>query len=548
LTEPALRSSRLELAGLQLHHAMELGARLRERSTGARTLGDVAQQLVEQLAVSLQHRGGGAFALVRAYISCDGGLRLAATRGVPPPDEALRGRLTSADLLWPDASALRSDAFFAEFFRQLGLSAEGVVGSSSHRAPTWQLPLRVFHLAAAQGSPFFPPPEYLAAHGVASAFGFGALLPTGDLCCALALSKVALDPAKAAAFEVFALYAKLALLECADVRRALGESAVRAATAEVTEQLLSELQRRLGAPRGREAPGALALEGASDDTRIANELEAQNQRLRRTQRAMLNVVEDLRQVRRELEARVVERTQELVRTNDALQSRNEELQEFVYIASHDLQEPLRTIAGHLQMIQRRYGGKLGTDADEFIGFAIDGAHRMQNLLESLLLYSRVVTKRQSLEPLELGDALDLALENLAFGIGESGARIEVEPLPRVTADRTQMVQLFQNLLSNALKFRGAGPPRIQVSSLRDGAFWRVEVRDQGLGFHPKYADRIFKLFRRLQRGTPGTGIGLSICKKIVERHGGSIGATSEKGAGATFFFLLPAMPEPEPQP
>jgi signal transduction histidine kinase len=435
---------------------------------------------------------------------------------VPPPDDAFPGGLASSTSLWPDASSLRGDPFF-------------------------------FRLTAESGALFFAPQEYLVAHGVVSAFGFGSLLPTGHLFCTLLLSRAVIDPATTAAFDLFALYAKRVFLECAEVRDSFGERAAFEAKAEVTEQILSELQRRLGVQRGRDAPGVTAAEGAPGGTLVADELEAQNRRLRRTQHAMLNVIEDLRQMRRELAERVVERTQELVRANDALQSRNEELREFVYIASHDLREPLRTITGYLQMIERRYGGKLGSDADEFIGFAIDGARRMQDLLESLLLYSRVATKRQSLEPLELDEALKLAIENLAFGIEETGARIASEPLPRVTADRTQMVQLFQNLLSNALKFHGDAGPRIRVSARRADGFWRIEVCDDGLGFNPKYTDRIFKLFRRLQRGTPGTGIGLSICKKIVERHGGTIGATSEKGAGATFFFLLPVTPGLEPE-
>lgn len=544
---PPLRASRLDFTALELHQAMDLGLRLRERAAGAGTVDDVAQQLVEILSSALEHRGGAAFALVRTYVTVPGGLRLAATRGVPPAESASAEGYAARALAWPDAGALRRDAFFAEFFRQVGLGVETIVGSRGDRAGASRAPLRAFHLAVARGSPFVPAQDYVTAHAVASAFGFAAVLPTGDLFVTVILSKATIETATAELFEVFSLATKVALLDCSAVRDTLGEGARAAAKAEVLDRTLTEVQRRLAAQRGREAARESSPAGAGTPP-AATGLEAQNRRLQRTQRAMLNVVEDLRHARGALEVRVAERTQELVRANDALKARNEELQEFVYIASHDLQEPLRTISGYLQMIERRYQGKLGSDADEFIHFAIDGARRMQELLESLLDYSRVATKRHSLEPLRLDDALNLALENLAFGIEETGAHIERGVLPLVTADRTQMVQLFQNLLSNALKFHGEAPPRVFVTSEREGHFWRIDVRDEGVGFNPRYADRIFKLFRRLQRGTPGTGIGLSICKKIVERHGGSIGATSEKGAGSTFHFLLPIPPEPEPSP
>jgi light-regulated signal transduction histidine kinase (bacteriophytochrome) len=254
---------------------------------------------------------------------------------------------------------------------------------------------------------------------------------------------------------------------------------------------------------------------------------------------MLNVIDDLRDARGALESQVASRTRELALANRKLEVRNGELEEFVYIASHDLQEPLRTVGGYLQMIERRYGSKLGVEADEFIGFAIAGAQRMQGLLESLLAYSRVGTAEAAQEELELAEPLAVARKNLALRVEDSRAVIECGPLPRIHANRVQMVQLFQNLLSNALKFAGEKPPRITIASRREREFEVVSVRDEGLGFDPRFADRIFKVFRRLRRDTAGTGIGLAICKKIMERHGGRIEASAAPGAGATFTLYFP---------
>jgi light-regulated signal transduction histidine kinase (bacteriophytochrome) len=271
----------------------------------------------------------------------------------------------------------------------------------------------------------------------------------------------------------------------------------------------------------------------------AHTLEGYNATLRRAQRAMLNVVEDLREARAGLAEKVEQRTRELANANAQLDMRNQELEEFVYIASHDLQEPLRTVSGYLQMIERRYAGRLSDEVDEFIRFSIDGAHRMQELIESLLTYSRIARREKALDYLPLDVALDEALENLAFLARETGASIERTPLPRVQADRIEMVQLFQNLLSNALKFSGKAPPRVRVSGELSNGECKIVVRDEGIGFNPKYVDRIFKVFRRLRRDTPGTGIGLAVCKKIAERHGGRIEAHSAPGEGATFVVRFP---------
>ena len=225
-----------------------------------------------------------------------------------------------------------------------------------------------------------------------------------------------------------------------------------------------------------------------------------------------------------------------------LERSNQELQLFAYVASHDLQEPLRMVASYLQLLERRYKGALDADADEFIGYAVDGASRMQTLLHDLLAYSRVGTRGKPLVPTGSGEVLSQTLMNLKVAIEESGAEVTHGDLPEVLADGTQLSQVFQNLIGNAIKFRGDRSPRIEISLDRSGGEWVFGVRDNGIGIDPQYADRIFLIFQRLHtRGEyPGTGVGLAICKKIVERHGGRIWMESELGKGSTFYFTLPA--------
>jgi PAS domain S-box-containing protein len=240
--------------------------------------------------------------------------------------------------------------------------------------------------------------------------------------------------------------------------------------------------------------------------------------------------------RRRAELALQERAQELARSN-------EELQQFAYVASHDLQEPLRMVASYTQLLGRRYKGKLDADADEFIRYAVDGVNRMQRLIQDLLAYSRVGTRGHEFKPLASGRALERALANLQALVQESGASVTAGELPQVLGDETQLTQLFQNLVGNALKFRGKEAPRVEVAAERQGAEWRFTVADNGLGIEPQYFERIFVIFQRLhgKEEYPGTGIGLAICKKIVERHGGRIGLTSQPGQGTTFWFTLPAV-------
>ena len=224
-----------------------------------------------------------------------------------------------------------------------------------------------------------------------------------------------------------------------------------------------------------------------------------------------------------------------------LQRSNAELEQFAYVASHDLQEPLRMVTSYLQLLERRYKANLDQDASDFIAFAVDGAARMQTLIQDLLTYSRVGTRGVSFEPTDSQAVLDQVLMNLEVVIAESDAEISFGSLPSLSADTTQMAQLLQNLIGNAIKFRGDSPPRIRIEATRESDDWRFSVQDNGIGIDPRYSDRIFQVFQRLHGigQYPGTGIGLAVCKKIVERHQGNIWVESQPDAGATFFFTIP---------
>jgi light-regulated signal transduction histidine kinase (bacteriophytochrome) len=223
-----------------------------------------------------------------------------------------------------------------------------------------------------------------------------------------------------------------------------------------------------------------------------------------------------------------------------LKRSNAELELFAYIASHDLQEPLRMVASYTQLLAQRYADRLDADGLEFIGYAVDGARRMQALIEALLQYSRAGTRGMELGAVDLNEVAIIVQRNLMLAIEDAGARIEVSPLPVVHADQNQMVQLLQNLVANALKFRAAEPVLVQLYA-DPGPQALITVRDNGIGIDPRFAERIFLVFQRLHSQTEyaGTGIGLAICKKIVERHGGQIWVESEPGQGSSFRFTLP---------
>jgi PAS domain S-box-containing protein len=244
-------------------------------------------------------------------------------------------------------------------------------------------------------------------------------------------------------------------------------------------------------------------------------------------------------------------TEELARYAGELERSNRELEQFAYVASHDLQEPLRMVASYVQLLAKDYAGRLDEDADEYIAFAVDGAKRMQRLIDDLLAFSRVGTRGRQVGPVDCSKVLQDVLCSLKLAIDESGATITYGALPTVQGDHGQIHQLLQNLIVNAIKFHGDEPPAIHVDATHQGAGqgdegpgWLFAVRDNGIGLDPQYGERIFVIFQRLHSRAQysGTGIGLAICKKIVERHGGRIWVESAAGAGATFYFRLPERP------
>ncbi len=251
---------------------------------------------------------------------------------------------------------------------------------------------------------------------------------------------------------------------------------------------------------------------------------------------------ELGRYRRNLEGLVEERTAELRRTLAELERSNAELEQFAYVASHDLQEPLRMVASYVQLLDRRYRSMLDEDAREFISYAVEGATRMQQLINDLLTFSRVGTRGKPFEPTDCEEVLEEVTLNLKLSLEENDAALSHDPLPVVMADASQLLQLLQNLISNAIKFQSGRRSEIHIAAERQGGEWTFSVRDNGIGIDPAFHDRVFQFFQRLhsREDYPGTGIGLAICKKIVERHGGRIWVESEPDAGSTFFFTVPA--------
>jgi len=254
--------------------------------------------------------------------------------------------------------------------------------------------------------------------------------------------------------------------------------------------------------------------------------------------------EELRDANARLSVELDERRraeQQLARYAGELARSNAELEQFAYVASHDLQEPLRMVSSFTQLLGRRYRGKLDQDANEFIDYAVDGATRMQRLINDLLAYSRVGTRGKPFKPADCNIIFREARDNLMKAIEESGAVITQDPLPMVLGDEVQLIQLFQNLVANAIKFRGQEAPQIHVSAEIRGQEWVFAIKDNGIGIAPEHQERIFSIFQRLHHRSeyPGTGIGLAICKKIVERHGGRIWMESQPGKGSTFYFSIP---------
>ena len=242
--------------------------------------------------------------------------------------------------------------------------------------------------------------------------------------------------------------------------------------------------------------------------------------------------------RKQAEQALAQYSQELVRSNA-------DLQQFAYVASHDLLEPLRTVSNYVQLLQRRYENQLDAKADKFIAYAVDGTARMHTLLQDLLKFSRVGTRGKEFVPTNAESVFDQVVASLRMAIKENGAVISHDPLPVVIADDVQLSQLFQNLIANAVKFHGEEPPQVHVSAQQQDNEWIFSIQDNGIGIDPRFADRIFEIFHQLhgRADYSGSGMGLAICKKVVERHGGRIWMESEPGEGSTFYFTLPSEKE-----
>ena len=259
--------------------------------------------------------------------------------------------------------------------------------------------------------------------------------------------------------------------------------------------------------------------------------------------------QELQTLNRELEQRVRERTDELQKSNAELRHReselsrsNAELEQFAYLASHDLQEPLRIISSYCELLQTRYSEKLDDEGIQFLEFAVDGSDRMRSLIDDLLRYSRVGRGEIEQKPVTLADAVDTATASLSAAIAENDATVSYENLPVVSGDAGLLAQVFQNLIGNAIKFRADDPPEIRISASRDNGQWTISVSDNGIGIDPQFAERVFRMFQRLhgRDAYPGNGLGLALCQRIVVRHGGTIWMAPSQTAGTTVCFTLNA--------
>jgi signal transduction histidine kinase len=256
---------------------------------------------------------------------------------------------------------------------------------------------------------------------------------------------------------------------------------------------------------------------------------------------------DLARAFAEMTRQIVRREQELIEKAEELRRSNGELAQFAYVASHDLQEPVRMVGSYLTLLRQRYRGKLDADADEFIGFAVDGAARMKLLINDLLNYSHASNQPMNVAAVDTDLVVGAVLDTLAARIAETGAEVVYGSLPTVHGDAGQLERLFARLIENAIKYRSKAPPLVRVTAERQGGFWLFSVADNGIGIDPRFRERVFDMFKRLHSRAeyPGTGIGLAVCKMVVERHGGKIWVEPAQGGGSVFRFTLPALSREE---
>ena len=279
------------------------------------------------------------------------------------------------------------------------------------------------------------------------------------------------------------------------------------------------------------------MQAGAADFLPKNALESHLERSIRHALARQQLLDELRVAKRAAEEASKAKSELLV----DLERSNRELELFATVTSHDLQEPLRMVSSYVELLAQRYKDKLDEKANRWIACVVDGAARMKRLIDDLLELSRLGTRGQPFAPTDCAGIFDKAVSNLQRAIQESGAVVTRGPLPMVMADATQLTQVLQNLLGNAIKFRSQEPPKVHVAAQRQGGHWQFSVRDNGIGIDPQFAEQIFVIFQRLHGRDeyPGTGIGLAICKKVIERHGGRIWVESQPGQGATFYFTIP---------
>jgi signal transduction histidine kinase len=370
----------------------------------------------------------------------------------------------------------------SQLLQQLGLSVAGMLQPQSGVMAD-EVETGVFHIPQAEGSPHIPAQqEFVIPFGIRSVVGFGGVLPDGSLFVVIGFAKKDISGDVAQLFSDLSHSTRIALLSYLDVDR----------------KMVAQI------------------------------------------RAFQRLLADREEIVADQEARVRQAMAELAHLNEALEQSNVELQQFASVASHDLQAPLRSIAGFARFLRRDYKGQLDERADDYLERVADGTKRMQQLIDDLLAYSRVELRAAPFQPVSLNEVFDDALTLLKASIEDPGAEVTRDELPTVSGDRAQLSQLVQNLIGNGVKYHGYDPPQVHASAKPNGSNWTIAVRDNGIGVAPEHHEKIFEIFHRLQtqQAYPGTGIGLAICRRIVKRHGGTIWLESQPGKGSAFYFTL----------
>jgi signal transduction histidine kinase len=543
-----------DLANFNLGTMTECGAALRRLGAGAASMEEVAGRIVRCLYDSFVDPVSNerALALARlfttlSYADLDEGLRDSARAflrqepGGPParPDMKCLTLLATvgAQAAWNNrtrsaghraiplssANLVAQSPMIAQLIRQCGFDLGVLLAPGGDLlVDLEQRTYNVFHVPEARGSPFVPAQEdFVLPLGVRSVLGFGGLLPSGQLFAIIIFSRVLIARETANMFAPLALSAKIALLPFAGGVVFSGAASGVAA-----------------GPRGHARPMV------DEASRLRSRIAALEQLMEVEDRAVLEQSERLQGALAESDrhARMLEISEQALRGKTLeLERSNAELEQFAYIASHDLQEPLRIMKTYVELLARRYAGRLDPEADRHLAHLTGNAEQMTTLVKNLLTLSRAGAPGKPPVPVEASSVCDRAIANLQAVIASEMATVTRDPLPAVMGDPIQLMEVFQNLIGNGIKFHGEKPPRVHVSAGLQGGEAVFSVRDEGIGIDPRSLEEIFQMFKRLQPRSryAGSGIGLAICKRIVERHGGRIWAETEPGRGSTFRFTLP---------